>query len=480
MEQSYPDAHFLSGGNLSTTEQSSLCSPRAMLAAIEIYSRWHEKEETDHTPLDRIVSTFFRAHHELNSGERRWISAAVYGSVRMLRRQTQLLASLNWETTPKSIIELWREEHEHAANPAVDAAMQALPGPETPAEYLRTSLSFPDAMAGSLEELLGSEAIAAAEALNGQAPTTIRVNSLRGRSDRVLKALPGSVHTRYSPWGLELPRRINIHDQPGYREGWYEIQEEASQLAAMLSDACPGMTVVDVGAGAGGKTLAMAALMGCVGTLVALDSSEKRLEELRDRARRAKAAGIEAYKVHVSPDGEWQPVGRARQTINRLFGRAECVFVDAPCTGSGTLRRSPDAKWRGYEAKQMSGLQLLLLEQSAALVAPGGSLIYVTCAFERYQNEDIIDRFLGRQIGEQFIVEPARTHLEESCVRAATLSMGPMQKQWSIESLSDIFSGPYMRTWPHRHGMDALFGARLRRRQANTHVKVQSTRDSGG
>ena len=226
------------------------------------------------------------------------------------------------------------------------SAVASLPDVDSPSEYLRTTLSFPDEMADSLEHLLGAGAIDAGSALNHQAPVTIRVNTLRSRLDRVLKALPDAVQTSYSPWGIELSRRVNIYDQPGFREGWYEIQEEASQLAALLANVRPGMTVVDVGAGAGGKTLAFAAMMDCKGTLVALDHSEPRLEELHERAKRAKAQGIEALRVRIAPDGAWNPTGKARQAINRLYSHADCVFLDAPCTGSGAIRRSPDAKWR--------------------------------------------------------------------------------------------------------------------------------------
>jgi 16S rRNA (cytosine967-C5)-methyltransferase len=450
---------------MSGAEPSTIGSPRASQAAIELFSLWQEKPEADHTPLDRIVSTFFRAHHELNSGERRWISSAVYGSVRLMRRQAHLLSTLDQEQSPVSIIALWQNESSHSAGPELAAAISSLPASESPSDFLRTTLSFADDMADSLEQILGAEAIEAGAAFNLQAPITIRVNSLRCRPDRVLKALPGAVQTQYSPWGIELPRRVNIFDQPGYREGWYEIQEEASQLAALLANVRPGMTVVDVGAGAGGKTLALAAMMECTGSLVALDYSEKRLDELTERAKRAKAPGIEICRVHLSPDGMWNPKGNARREITRLKSRADCVFMDAPCTGSGAIRRSPDAKWRTYSAADMSRDQLNLLCQSAALVAQGGCLVYVTCSFERAQNEEIIDRFLSTRIGEQFTIEPAYEHLTAARERAAVQCMGPRHSGWKPAPMDDLFDGPYLRTWPHKHGLDAFFGARLKRRE---------------
>src|SRR5205814_1536897 len=120
---------------------------------------------------------------------------------------------------------------------------------------------FSDEMAAELERALGPDAVPAAEALNQQAPVTLRVNPLRATRSRVLRSLPGSRRTRFSPWGVEIEGRVNIHELPGFRDGWFEIQEEASQLVALLTDARPGQTVVDIGAGAGGKSLALAVML---------------------------------------------------------------------------------------------------------------------------------------------------------------------------------------------------------------------------
>ncbi|HLK56542.1 MAG TPA: RsmB/NOP family class I SAM-dependent RNA methyltransferase [Chthonomonadaceae bacterium] len=407
-------------------------SGRALNAAVLLYTRW--ETERERSPLDRVVAGFFRSRRDLNSRERRWISEAIYGCVRFLRRQTLLLEASHLADTPENRIRLWAE-------PALPGS--PLPTPDTPRDYLRITLSFPDALADELEALLGPEALTAAAAFNTQAPTTLRVNTLRTTRARVLDTLEGATPTRYSPWGVVLAHRVNIYDLPGFREGWYEVQEEASQLVALSTNVQPGQIVVDVGAGAGGKTLALAALMQNQGRIVAVDSSAERLEELEKRAARAGATCIETCVVPTDTSGCWQPEGRAKRTLNRLAQAADCVLVDAPCTGSGVLRRSPDAKWRTFDLDAMTAHQQMLLTQAASLVRTEGTLLYATCAFERRQNEEVAASFLTSAPGAVFQVEAL-------CIPGT-------------EGLHTSAS-PYLRTWPHRHGMDAFFAVCLKRR----------------
>lgn len=530
---------------------------RALQAAIAIFARWEAEQE--HTPVDRVVAAEFRSRRYLNAGERRWVSSIVYGCVRYRNRQEWLLERLGLAITPEHVIRLWAdapaetagrsaeeeaapgsvsadsEREREGASPAAEternrgmrsppvadpaairAALAALPGIDALDEMLRVTLSFPEALAAELRALLHDEAAPAAAALNEQAPVTLRVNPLRVGREHLMRALPEAIPTRFSPWGLELPRRVNVHDLPGFRTGWFEVQEEASQLAALLVDALPGETVVDVGAGAGGKTLALAAMMDNRGRLVALDTHEPRLEELKKRAERAGVTCVETLLTGADEEGTWQPSATPRRSLNRLWGQADRVLVDAPCTGSGVLRRSPDGKWREMDTTAMIGRQDHLLQQAALLVAPGGHLIYVTCAFERAQDEDVIDRFLTSQMGRHFVLEPVAQRLISACTRAAHLALlplalrGPKAKKRSgaapqesgpgvtpveVESLQagersndsrpegsalqtstqgavksaavlmELVQGPFLRTWPHRHGLDAFFAACLRRSQ---------------
>ncbi len=208
------------------------------------------------------------------------------------------------------------------------------------------------------------------------------------------------------------------------------------------------------------------------------------MRELEKRAARAKASHIETLRLKADAEGHWQLTGAARQRLNHLRATAEVVLVDAPCTGSGVLRRSPDAKWRIWDQEAFARLQQTLLAQASTLVALGGTLCYATCAFERSQNEAVIEAFLASSEGGAFRIEPALPRLRAACERAASLaspsrsSPGASAQQrsaaLSIEkdsaattaALSDfdlLAAGPYLRTWPHRHGLDAFFAACLRR-----------------
>ena len=477
-------------------------SERALQAAVEIVVHWDAERAKG--PLDRVANTEFRTRKYLNSSERRWTAETIYGSVRFWRRQTALLEKLALPVTPENIVRLWAQSPAAPDGSSVAAsavwrtpivepdalasAIAALPTQENPHQYLRTTLSFPDEMADALEGLLGAEAIDAASAFNAQAPTTLRINPLRVSQHHVRKSLPDTTPTRYSPWGLELPRRANVNDMTGFKTGWYEVQEEASQLASLLVDPLPGQTVVEIGAGAGGKTLALAALMENKGRLFAVDTNAPRLEELKKRAERDGVTCVETCTIVADETGMWQPTESMRRTINKLRNNADCVLVDAPCTGSGVLRRSPDARWREFYLPDMVRLQANLLLQAATFTAPGGILIYVTCAFETNQNEDIIEAFLKSDMGLQFTLEPAADRLSAAWKRGLEMARVPAfqrteKAQQKLKARAEaegtvepaampmpdepdfvpLCSGPYLRTWPHRQNLDAFFAACLRR-----------------
>lgn len=453
-----------------------LRSDRAIHAAIEIYTRW--QQERDRTPLDRVVGAEFRSRRYLNASERRWAAEALYGSVRYLRRQRRLLEILNRPDTPETRLRLWAEAD--AGDETVLAAFDGLPTPKTPRDYLRITLSFPDEMATALEDMLGAQAVAAGQAFNAQAPTTLRLNPLRADRQRVRTAIPDLTPTRFSPWGLELPHRVNIFDQPGFRAGWYEVQEEASQLAALLTHVQPGQTVVDVGAGSGGKTLPLAALMENRGRLVALDIALPRLEELQERAHRAGVAKmLEIIELEASPEGIWRRDGEARKILLGLTGGADHVLLDAPCTGSGVLRRNPDTKWRLTDRPALQRTQQSLLAQSSLLVKPEGYLHYITCAFEPEQNEEIVTAFLASAEGKEFEIVPVAGRLLSACRRAEHMAKqpprarrnqpestpkSPAPSEAMRQQFAPLTDGPYLRTWPHRDGLDAFFGATLQRK----------------
>ena len=322
-------------------------------------------------------------------GERRWIGEAVYGTVRYLARQKSLLAALDLPATAENLIGSWAEAPGDAASspvlfpqtaPLADRerwrdAINSLPTPDSPAAYLRVALAFPDALAAELERLLGAEAIDAARAFNRPAPVTLRVNTLKASREKVLRDLPDAAPTAYSPAGIVLPKRVNLPSLPGFREGRFEAQEEASQLVARLAGAEPGQSVADIGAGAGGKTLALAARMKNRGRLLAVDVSERRLEELALRAKRAGASCVAALVVPADSTGRWQPIGPALRTLEKWRGSADCVLLDAPCSGSGVIRRAPDTKWRETDLAAFARLQSALLEQGERIGRSGRNAV---------------------------------------------------------------------------------------------------------
>jgi 16S rRNA (cytosine967-C5)-methyltransferase len=228
-------------------------------------------------------------------------------------------------------------------------------------------------------------------ALNGPAPMDLRVNAVKGGRDVALRELAAAgieAHkTRFSPLGLRLKSRAPIAGLAVFKDGLIEVQDEASQLAAILADARPGMRVVDFCAGAGGKTLALAAAMHNRGKIVACDTAQWRLDRAGQRLRRAGLTNVERRPLSTERD-PW--VKRHAKTFDR-------VFVDAPCLGIGTWRRNPDAKWRATEADlaELVVRQHDILASAARLAKPGGRVIYATCSLLREENEDQAEWFLA-------------------------------------------------------------------------------------
>ena len=284
---------------------------------------------------------------------------------------------------------------------------------------------------GVFGETLGREMAA----LSGPAALDLRVNQLKGDRLTAKIALEGegvkAEETRYSPYGLRVYDRIPLATLETFRSGLIEVQDEGSQLAALLADARPGMRVVDFCAGAGGKTLALAAAMNNRGHLVACDVSEKRLERATQRLRRAGISIVQRRVLSTERD-KW---------VKHHAASFDRVFVDAPCTGTGTWRRNPDAKWRLSESDiaELTELQHSIIGSAARLVAPGGRLVYATCSFLREENEVQIERFLAE--ASDF------TPLPISGVWRANIGGKPPS------------AGDVLRLTPARHGTDGFFVA---------------------
>jgi 16S rRNA (cytosine967-C5)-methyltransferase len=257
---------------------------------------------------------------------------------------------------------------------------------------------FPEWIEPSLQQLFGDDLIPEMQALTSRAPLDLRVNTLKIHArEEAHDALPhlGAVETPLSPLGLRIApgedgRGPAVQSEPEFIKGWIEIQDEGSQLAAMLSAVKPGEQVVDLCAGGGGKTLALAAMMENHGQLYATDSDARRLAPIHDRLTRA---GVRNVQVRT-------PRGGA-DAVRDLDGKIDCVLVDAPCTGVGTWRRNPDAKWRlrrgSLDVRRKE--QATVLDRAAALVKPGGRIVYITCSILPEENDEALEGLLQRNPG---------------------------------------------------------------------------------
>ncbi|PWT89440.1 MAG: MFS transporter, partial [Proteobacteria bacterium] len=263
---------------------------------------------------------------------------------------------------------------------------------------------YPQWLDPQLARAFGEDRAAEGAALARRAPLDLRVNTLAAERDAAAAALLhlGAAPTRWSPLGLRIPLESEakspaIHAEPAFLKGWVEVQDEASQLAALLSGARPGEQVIDLCAGAGGKTLALAAMMDNRGQVHATDLDKRRLAPIHERLERAAVRNVQVR----TPRGQ-------ENLLADLAGEADLVLIDAPCTGVGTWRRNPDAKWRirpgALEQRQIE--QAELIDRATGLVKLGGRIVYVTCSLLSEENGDQVRAVLARHQGFA-IVPPA-------------------------------------------------------------------------
>lgn len=258
-----------------------------------------------------------------------------------------------------------------------------------------------EAIAGATDEAKSSEGIrsrgedevlAIGKAMSAPAILNLRVNTLKSKRDDALKALqeryPDAKASPHSPWGVDIPSKPSLNQDPLFKNGDVEIQDEGSQLLALITGAKSGSVVVDFCAGAGGKTLAMAQMMRNKGRIYACDVSQERLSNMRPRLSRSGVTLVTPMAIDSLADPK----------LNRLEGKADLVLVDAPCSGTGTLKRNPDLKFR-QDAESLARLekeQRDILERASSIVAPGGHLVYATCSILERENGGQILGFLAR------------------------------------------------------------------------------------
>ncbi|WP_431311016.1 RsmB/NOP family class I SAM-dependent RNA methyltransferase [Methylobacterium nigriterrae] len=443
-------------GSVNASEESDLTPAARCSAAIEVLADIAERRR----PAADALKDWGLAHRFAGSGDRAAIASLVYDA---LRRR----ASAAWimgEDTPRAILIGSLRLQQGLAAPTVAALFTGerfAPPPLSEGELTRlrdaTLAEAPAHVAGdapdwvlpALGALLGEDLLPELRALARRAPLDIRINSLKQDRADALAALGhlSAEPTPHAPQGLRIPigadgRGPALHVEPEFLEGWYEIQDEGSQLASLLTEARPGETIVDLCAGGGGKTLALAALMRNAGRLVATDGDPRRLAPIHERLRRAGArAEVRTPRT-----------GRARaDVLTDLDGTVDRVVVDAPCTGTGTWRRNPDAKWRlrpGSLATRLSE-QAAVLDRAAALVRPGGRITYITCSLLPEENDGAVARLLERA-GDRFAVVPAARVVE-----AARPALAPLLR----------FTRHGLQMSPARTGTDGFYVATLERRR---------------
>jgi 16S rRNA (cytosine967-C5)-methyltransferase len=410
-------------------------------------------------PADAVLNGYFRARRYIGAKDRRAIGDAVYQTLRQ-----------------RGFIDWWLVHHAGlpAANlfraiwtfnvyqdlRADDIAAACDGGPHRPgpldAETLRRlrllthpvvdtpqaiydQASFPGWLAPEIERRLGADTWAELVAFTQAAPVDLRVNTLKAGRDETLAVLAESgiaaAPTPIAPHGIRLEGRANLAQTRLYRDGWIEVQDESSQVAALLVGAMPGMRVLDLCAGAGGKTLALAAAMGNRGKIVACDADAKRLARLAPRLARSGATIVET-----------RALGAADKSRASL-GAFDRVLVDAPCSGSGTWRRRPESKWRLTPQMLAShrDAQAALIRDAAQYVRPKGRLVYAVCSILPSECEDQVEGFVAGP-GAKFRVLPL-----ERAWRGAKLAAPAPGK------------GPYLMLTPHRHRTDGFFAAVLER-----------------
>ncbi len=377
-------------------------TPSARLsAAIEVFA----EIEARRRPASDALKDWGLSHRFAGSGDRAAIAGLVYDA---LRRKSSAAWLMGEASARAALIGMLRRER-GLETPAIAALCNgARYAPEPLTEQEKTALAggaladapahvrgdYPEWLDANLARAFGDERADEGAALASRAPLDLRINTLKAERDDVMPKLE-HLHAepaRWSPVGLRIRLAADakspaIHAEPLYLKGQIEIQDEGSQLAALLAGANPGEQVIDLCAGAGGKTLALAGVMENHGQIYASDSDKRRLAAIHERIARA-----DAHNIQVRT-----PAGPA-DVLGDLAARADLVLVDAPCTGIGTWRRNPDAKWRirpGALAERIKQ-QEAALERASALVKPGGRIAYVTCSVLAEENGDQVRAFVGR------------------------------------------------------------------------------------
>jgi 16S rRNA (cytosine967-C5)-methyltransferase len=416
--------------------------PKALLDACSELVRLTLK--FDH-PADAIVSRFFRDHRGFGPRERATMAETVYTVLRKKLLFDHMAPSGSGPKERRLAIlgfygpgDFLRSALTEQETNWLDQCEKIKPGDLME----RHRHNLPEWLVEPLKAQLGQDFWPLVDSFNQGAGLDLRVNTFKAKRDEVQKALAASgikaVATPFSPWGLRIAGKPALNKHEAFMRGDFEVQDEGSQLLAMLLDAKRGEMVVDFCAGAGGKTLAIGAAMRSTGRLYAFDTSAGRLDAFKSRLARSGLSNVHPAAIAHERDDR----------VKRLAGKIDRVLVDAPCTGMGTLRRNPDLKWRQtlQAVDEMAVKQAAILQSAARLVKSGGRLVYATCSVLPQENEAIAQAFSAAN--PDFTPMPVGEVLTGLKVaNAPSLCSGGEDNQ------------AYLRLWPHRHHTDGFFAA---------------------
>jgi 16S rRNA (cytosine967-C5)-methyltransferase len=389
-------------------------TPAARLsAAIELI----DTIDAQRVPAAKALKEWGTAHRYAGSGDRAGISGLIWD---VLRRRASSAWLMDADTPRARVLGMLKLERgmnvdtiaalcdggRFAPEPLTSAEQAALASRTLAEAPAHVAGDYPEWLDGYLAQAFGDNRVAEATAMASRAPLDLRVNTLKAEREKVLRSVAhlGAQPTPWSPIGLRIElgadaRNPGVHAEEDFIKGAIEVQDEGSQLAALLSAAKPGEQVIDLCAGAGGKTLALAAMMKGKGRLIATDHDKRQLAPIYERLSRA---GVHNADIRT-PKGDDDPLADIRAS-------ADLVVIDAPCTGTGTWRRNPDAKWRMRPGALEVRLkdQIEVLDRAAPLVKPGGRIAYITCSVLPPENAEQVRSFIGRH-PEFSVAPPAQT-----------------------------------------------------------------------
>lgn len=421
-----------------------------LAAAIDVL----EDIERRHRPAADALKDWGLSHRFAGAGDRAAIGNIVYDALRRRRSAGWLLGAdtpravgfgallLEWRQTAASLNEALTGDR---FAPALldEGELSAIAASDLSKAPPAVRADCPDWCAPFLEESFGEDWVEEGAGLAARPPLDLRANTLLSDRARVLAELQGTgaAPTVLAPEGIRIPpidgggRHPNVQAEPAFQKGWFEVQDEGSQVAAELSGARAGMQVLDFCAGAGGKTLALSAMMGNRGQIFAHDADKSRLAPIFDRIRRSENRNVQV----VARPAELEP----------LAGQMDLVLIDAPCTGSGTWRRRPDAKWR-LTQRQLDvrrAEQADILKRAERFVKPGGRLVYITCSVFGGENGEQLKQFLD-----------AHPHFRPADHEALFAARFPGR-----EGMARIARAGGVTLSPARSGTDGFFFAALER-----------------